>query len=398
VPEPMDRETFLAHVAARLDIPGDAAQEAIDELRGHLEDTAAGLREGGEPGVDAERRAVARMGDPDSLGRELTRSYRARRPLLSVIGGSVWAAGAEAVRAWFLVLIVLAIAGLLGLVVATAILGALDRVYGSLLTGRIASVSTVLLSVTAFASVGWTLPARITDLSGRPFERVRPVVAVAGFLASSAILWFAVNLELDDLLAVGLPVGPVAFLLVAARAPEERPYRPGVLTAVALGLALVVPTALLAIGSALAAPQSAGWTTDLSTLGITQEDAGLEGIDATVSWDTWNGGRAETLDFGVQDITDGTPRPDRLRAEVWRASVGDGVLRLEPVPLVATEHAFGDDVSLRWLMPTLRTPVETVRTLVAVMPDGSRVLLDQDLDLRPTPRWNGTLAAWWFGP
>ena len=42
--------------------------------------------------------------------------------------------------------------------------------------------------------------------------------------------------------------------------------------------------------------------------------------------------------------------------------------------------------------------MDTVRVLVGVKPDGTRVLLDQDLSVEPTPPWLGTLAEWWFGP
>jgi hypothetical protein len=279
----------------------------------------------------------------------------------------------------------------------TTIVHAVGRGPGSLFTGGVATVGVVLLLWGAFASVGWTLPARIASQSGRPFERVRRTVAITGFVGSCAVVWLVIPVKLDEVLAVGLPIGPVAFLLAALRAPEEKPYRPGVVAAIALGLALVIPTTLLAIASAVAPARDDAWSADLSRFGIVPSDAGLEGIDATADWETWSDSR-ETLDFLVDRIIPGTPPPDRLRVEVWPAAVVGGELRVGPVPLVAAEKPFADDVSLHWMTPALRAPVDTVRTLVAVMPDGTRVLLDQDLMLRPTPPWSGTLAAWWFAP
>ena len=45
------------------------------ELTGHLEDRAEDLRQRGMPEEEAEERAVAAMGDPEAIGRELNRQY-----------------------------------------------------------------------------------------------------------------------------------------------------------------------------------------------------------------------------------------------------------------------------------------------------------------------------------
>ena len=67
----MDRETFLAHVAAGLGMPIADAAEAIEELRVHLQDAAAGLQERGVAPGEAERTAVERMGEDPASSRRI---------------------------------------------------------------------------------------------------------------------------------------------------------------------------------------------------------------------------------------------------------------------------------------------------------------------------------------
>ena len=393
MPEPMDRETFLAHVAARLDMPAAEALETIDELRGHLEDAVANGRDHGESAADAERHAVERIGDPDLLGRELTRAYRARRPLLAVIGGSVRAATSESLRAWMQVILVIIVAGPLGLAIAGWVLHAVGRDYGSMLTGPALSAVTVGLVWLGFAAVGRALPGRITDISGRDHDAVRPAVAVTGLVVSSLLLWLVVSFELDTVTSIGLPLAPIVFALVALAVPAQPRVRMGVRETLAIGLLLIAPVALLGVVTATS-PREDAWSADLAGLGMPAEEAGLGMATVQADWQTWG-------EHGVVDVSmteDVAGSLESLRVEVWPVVVQDEVMRFGPEPLVtAVEQALAE-TSLVYLAPTPRHTVDTVRVLVGVKPDGTRVLLDQDLSVEPTQPWLGTLAEWWFGP
>ena len=389
----MDREAFLAHVAARLDMPAPNALETIDELRGHLEDAVANGRDHGESAADAERHAVERIGDPDLLGRELTRAYRARRPLLAVVGGSARAAASESLRAWMQVILVTVIAGSLGLAVASAVLHAIGRDYGSMLTGPALSAVTVGLVWLGFAAVGWALPGRITDLSGRDHDTVRRVVALTGLVVSSVALWLVLSFQLDAVTAIGLPLAPIVFALVALAVPAEPRIRIGLRETLAIGLLLVVPVAFLAIVTATS-PRNGEWTADLGSLGVPPEESGIGMGTVQATWETW--GRAEAVDVSMPEALAGTLQS--LRVEVWPIVFEDGMMRFGPAPLATTVEEAAADTTLNYAAPSLRRPVDTVRVLVGVEPDGTRVLLDQDLSPEPTQPWQGTLADWWFGP
>jgi hypothetical protein len=62
VPEPLDRDAWLARVATSLDLPGPMAADVVEELAGHLDDASAAWRDAGLDPVDADRRAVRSLG------------------------------------------------------------------------------------------------------------------------------------------------------------------------------------------------------------------------------------------------------------------------------------------------------------------------------------------------
>ncbi len=385
----MDREGFLARVAARLDMPLAQATNALDGLRAHLEDAAAAGRERGESPADAERRAVERMGDPDLLGRELTRAHRARRPLLAVIGGSVRAAANETARASMQGAILIVVSVPLGLVIAGGALHAVGRDYGSLLAG---SVLSVLLTWLGFGVVGWTLPGRITDLSGRDHDVVRRVVALTGLVVSSLFLWLVVDFRLDDVLAVGLPLAPLAFVLVALSVPVAPRFHVGMRETLGLGVLLILPLAVL--GVLTATPRGVdSWSADLASFGVPAEETWLGNGTVRVDWETGFG--PETVDISMP--ADAAERLSTLEVEVWPVDIVDGVMRFGAAPLVTAVSSAGAETTLRYVVPSPQRPLETIRILVGGERDGTRIVIDQDLARLQTQSWNGTLARWWFG-
>ena len=72
----MDRRDYTDRVLSSLRRVTEKEREAIrSELDGHIEDHMEALRELGYDEELAEERAVAAMGEPDEVGRELNRQY-----------------------------------------------------------------------------------------------------------------------------------------------------------------------------------------------------------------------------------------------------------------------------------------------------------------------------------
>lgn len=72
----MDRRDYTDRVLSSLRRVTEKEREAIrSELDGHIEDHMEALRELGYDDELAEERAIAAMGEPDEVGRELNRQY-----------------------------------------------------------------------------------------------------------------------------------------------------------------------------------------------------------------------------------------------------------------------------------------------------------------------------------
>ncbi len=90
-----EREAFL-RAALRSLRPGRARDALERELRGHMDDAAEAYRAQGLPPEEAETRAVASMGDPKALARQIRQAHRPAAPVgaLALAG----AAGQTALR------------------------------------------------------------------------------------------------------------------------------------------------------------------------------------------------------------------------------------------------------------------------------------------------------------
>lgn len=87
-----EREAFL-RAALRSLRPGRARDALERELRGHMDDAAEAYRAQGLPPEEAEARAVASMGDPKALARQIRQAHRPAAPvgalvLLAVMGAA----------------------------------------------------------------------------------------------------------------------------------------------------------------------------------------------------------------------------------------------------------------------------------------------------------------------
>jgi hypothetical protein len=396
VPDPGERNAFLASVRSRLDLPDAIARDVLEELEGHLEDAAADLRAAGLSADDAERRAIGRLGDARALGTELARARRGRRQVLAAVGGGIRAVLAEGIRTWIFLAVLASLTAILALPAASIFAHVLGRSTSSYFGGPIASLATVGAVVGGFAYLGWVLPARIAGRAVRSVFGVRRGVALIGLALGSAVLWFLVPVAMDPVLVVGLPLGPVAFVLAALRAPERPTFRVGFVPAVIGAAILFLPMTLLAL--ATTDPPLDNWMADISPIGDAPAATDVENTALGISWSGPDGrGWAEvTVDAGNAAATVATRLPT-LRVEIWSARVVDGVVRFGSAPLVAQLAPTEPITILHYALPALRDPQTTMAFVVGIAPDGRRVILDTKLDLTRTPPWTGTLAEWWTG-
>ena len=395
MPDLGERAAFLATVQSHLDLPGAIARGVLDELADHLEDGAAELRVEGLSAEDADRRAIGRLGDARALGTELARARRGRRQLLAAVGGGIRALLIEGIRIWVFIALALSLATAFALPTASVFLHTLGRSTSSYLWGPIASLAPVGAVVGGFAYLGWILPVRIAGPAVRSVLGVRRAVALLGFAVGSVIIWFLVPIAMDPVLAVGLPLGPVAFALAALRAPERPTLRVGVIQALIGAAVLFVPMSVLALATSTDS-SSGGWMADSSPIGDAPATTGVESA-SRIDW---------TVPYGVPGVVvvDATgaaaavaARFPTLRVEVWPARVVDGVVQFGETPLVTQGAATEPVTVLGYYLPRLRDRITTATFVVGIAPDGRRVILGENLDLARTPPWTGTLLEWWMG-
>jgi hypothetical protein len=414
VPEPLDRETFLAEVQTRLDLPDPMAAEAIEEVAAHIYDGAAELREQGDTPDDAERRAVRRLGDPHELGASLSRARRGRRRLLAAVGGGIRAVVVEGGKV-SLFLLAAEVLATLAIVVAVLALGSPGNLPGGLDSTSMtyyyatrltpwASVGPVALVITVSAYLGWVLPAQIARSTVRSVAAVRRPVAIVGMAVGSMLIWFVLPLSLDPVLAIGYPLAPLAFVVAALRALAKPQFRPRVRGLLALAAVFIIVTAAELV--VVITPGGHTLDTDFSTIGERPEAVGLvSGSVAVSTWPVDSGSKATSIRrLTIFDVSD---QPDDVRAvlpnlqvEVWPVAMRDGVLRAGAAPLSVVPTRAEPNSHIDWSIPHPRTSVIVATFVVGITTDGRRVVLPNELDeldIGTTPPWRGTMASYWFG-
>jgi hypothetical protein len=400
VPDASERNRFLASVRSRLDLPDAVARDVLEELTSHLEDTTADLHAAGLSAEDAERRAIGRLGDPRALASELARAQRGRRQLLVGVGSGIRAVLAEGIRTWIFIAVLAGMTAILVLPAASMVRLVLGlRTTSSMLGGLPGSVATASAVVGGFAYLGWILPARFAGPAVRSVRGVRRAVALVGIAVGSALLWFLVPVAMDPVLAVGLPLGPVAFALAALRAPERPTVRVGFRPAVIGAAILFLPMTLLAL--AATDPPLDNWMADFSVIGDAPAATDIENTALAISWSRpygvpYGGQAAVVVNAGDAAATVAARLPT-IRVEVWPARLVDGAVQFGSAPLVASAAPMEPYTTLDYAPPRLRDSLTTMAFVVGIAPDGRRVVLGTDLDLARTPSWTGTLAEWWAG-
>ncbi len=402
MPEPLDRTAFLLRVADAVDLQPAEVGEVLEELSSHLSDAAAGWREAGLDPDDAEQRAIRSLGDPATLGRELGQARHSRKQLLSAVGGGVWSALTfglwSYLTIWLVAIGVLAASVLVG----QAVVRGLGLSYSGWLTGPLESAATVVVIAVWFAWIGWVLPARVATRAGRSVRGVRNAVGVAGLVAASALLWTVPALSLDWVLAVGLPLCPLALLWAARRSADHVTFFPPTRARTRLGLFLGAVVAVTALGfvTANASGMQGGWEVDTSRIGASGSSEPL--LDAaplslTGSMSAEQGLSTWTVDLSIPDgqLAAYAQRFRTLQLEVWPVAMADGVVTFGAAPLATTAVPVAQDAQVSVDLPAYRTPVDVVTAVVLIAADGRRVVWGIASGPEETPLWHGTIFDWW---
>ena len=311
-PEALD---FLARLDAHLDLSTYMRAEVRAEMADHLSDSIAAIAaEGLDPGA-ATREALARLGRPEELARQLRRAHLTTRRLLAGAAGGVWSAGIGAVQGY----VVAATIALLALITFTVALRhvihiddpnqlALGTVFGAALAWVPASVA------------GRRAVRACSEISGRPTAQLGRWWALGGLFVLGWLVMFVTTVQQSWLvapfeLAIPLAFAAGALVRVEARFPAIR----GRWVAISAVAILLVGTVGLQTSGVSSSGSSWDWTYTDDSIGWNHvaPSADLSVIlDYSEVW-----GAAPTID--VQDPAMLSPYHD-LRLEAWRATAYPG--------------------------------------------------------------------------
>lgn len=403
-PLPPDAEGFLATLDGRLDLPVEICSEIHDELSDHLEDSIASLEAEGLDRERATREALARLGRPEELARQLRRAHQTTRRLLAGAGGGVFSAGVGVVQGY-----VFGFAGFILVLIAlsTVLKPALDFVTGNLLhldpeeTGPAfaAVFGPVLAWVPAFVA-GRRAVQACARASHRTVRQVGWWWAAAGVLVIGYVVLFRLTVQQNWLVVPAELAIPVAFAAGALMKTGSKLPRIGVRTQVTVFGALLLVT----LGAGAFATFSVGEGRSWGSSGaenLAYDRVAPEWPDARLSSDgVIMGQPVIDLSWQVDDPAVLAGFRD-LRFEVWRAEnlpdAPDWVGVFVPdtrysVPF-ATEPAVVDKGTLQFRFAT--SHVRNSRWLVfltGVGSDGVRYRLAYPLSL--TTVFSGTAWDW----
>jgi hypothetical protein len=176
----MNRDGYLADLAAQLPLPDPQRAEVLEELAAHLGDGVADLVAHGRDPQEAEAEVLRRLGSPDDLARGLLRARQTRSQLLAAAGAGVVAALRSglfgALAGWLLV----ALASVLVTVALQYLRPALGLSEWSGWTPGWNSVITGAGLAIGAALAGAAAVRVVAARSWRPATDVRLAVAVVG--------------------------------------------------------------------------------------------------------------------------------------------------------------------------------------------------------------------------
>lgn len=167
-----DRDAFLRRVDARLPFITEQREAVLEELRGHLDESVAGLIDSGWDPIGAEEEALRRLGDPDALARDIGRAQQTNRRLLAAAGAGVLNVGTSLLVSFALVVPPAFLVFAVSVTATFAIGGSVNGVLGSANGFSTAA----LLWVVAWV-IGVRLPVALARSARRPLAWGRRISA-----------------------------------------------------------------------------------------------------------------------------------------------------------------------------------------------------------------------------
>jgi hypothetical protein len=391
------RDRFLNEVAAALPLPDEARREVIEELAVHLADSIAELMDKGRARELAEDEAIARLGPPTDLARELARAHRGPSQLLAAAGAGTWAAvraGFQGALIGWLLIVLVSIVAVTAVRTAAGWLGLQPNLswpsgWNTVLTAAGLNLGALLAGAAAVRAVacrGWRTP-----------NEVRGAVIGMGGLAVGWLALVVFETALNWASVVALLLVPMSFG-IGARIERLGSINLRSAGSVIIGGFLLVT--LVSVGAAaIGGASSFEWSE--TTHGYEMIAPWWQDPAAGATLDFPSGSSGSTA-VGVDTISMDAASPAVIakfrdfRFEAWRAEAPRDGWRLVPdqVAPFATAPATVDGLSISGTLRFDQTPgVDWAEVVLTGMgPDGGRYLLTAS---GPEPtEFHGSVWSW----
>jgi hypothetical protein len=213
-----DRDAYLASVAARLRLPDDHANDVLEELRGHLAESVAGLIDEGLTAEQAERESIARLGDPGELANGIRAARQTRRRLLAAVGAGAIAATGGVVWGYLFAAAVMTVAGVLSATLSLFVLQSLHLTTTDWQPATDVLSIPFALFVPAYAA--HRMVTAVAARSERPVVTIQRPIALVGAGVLAVLTIFMVRTEVVPSRVVLMLAIPVGFAIGAMLARD----------------------------------------------------------------------------------------------------------------------------------------------------------------------------------
>jgi hypothetical protein len=333
-PLPIEAQEYLSQLDGALGLPADIRADIRAELADHLQDSIAAIEAEGLDQDRAVREALARLGRPAELARQMRHAHQTTRRLLAGAAGGIFQAGLGVVYGYIWSLVLFVLVAFIATVLSSSLRPFLDYVaqrlpewspeFGPLYTAAIPLALMSLLP--AFFAGRWSVRALMRG-SRRPTAQIARWWALGGTLAIAWYVLFGMTAE-QGWLAVPLELLiPIVFAVGALWRTHKTLFQPRwrvPLTLVAGTLVLVLVAGVAGVSTSVSGPdgptsyEKPGSAYD--RLGPEwQGDLGLNGFSGTYS--SWSTRYAPVIEAGW-DVSDPSALASfkDLRFEAWRAT------------------------------------------------------------------------------
>lgn len=421
-PLPAQAEAFLDTLDDSLGLPADICAEVRAELSDHLANSIAAIEAEGLDRDRATREAMARLGRPEELARQLRAAHQSTRRLLAGAAGGVFQAGIGALWGYVLGCVLFVLLVIVAILPARPVVDFIGDRLGLLHLDPWAGgfgtfPGAAVACLVAFVAGRWSLRALVTT-SQRRTAQVARWWALGGFLLLAYFMTFRLTAQQGWLVVPLELLVPVAFAAgVLFRTERRLPFGAGrAPSLLAILILATVPVLVL-----VAAPRSHdnyvtwadySWSSDLDSV----EQARQAGFDRVAP--LWSDGDIVKgfgeLNSSVLDMRwhvfdkEGLARFSDLRFEAWRAVSYQAAYDSEDYyvpaagysePAVIAPAVLGYDNWMRAYAATARLDFRHIRNarwtvfLTGIGPDGIRYRLGREPASARIP-FSGTVWDW----